>query len=138
MPRIIFPGNTQVKYLKKIELESGLNSDQLAIICGVVGRSFRDWARGKFSLSQMALINLQNRFPKIEVPNNIKVVNDYWYTAKGGRKGAVRRFELYGPLATPEGRRKGGTVSQLRRKEDPEKYRLLGCNVRKEYKIDKL
>lgn len=137
MPRVIFPGNTQIRYLKTIKSKSELNSDQLAIICGIVGRSFRDWARGKLSISQMALTNLQNRFPEIKIPNNIKIVDDYWYTAKGGRKGALRRFELYGPLATTEGRKKGGIVSQLKRKEDPEKYRLLGCNVRKEYKIDK-
>ncbi len=48
----------------------------------------------------------------------------------------MRRLELYGPLGTPEGRKKGGIVSQLRRKEDPEKYKLLGCNTRKVFRID--
>lgn len=138
MPRVIFPGDTQVEYLTQVKSESGLNSNQLAAICGVVGRSFRDWARGKLSISEAALTSLQKRFPKIKVPKNIQIVDDYWYTAKGGRKGALRRFELYGSLATSEGRKKGGIVSQLRRKKDPEKYRLLGCNVRKEYKVDKL
>lgn len=136
MPRVIFPGNTQVKYLKTVKSITGLNSDRLAIICGVVGRSFRDWARGRFSISQMALVNLQNRFPEIEVPRNIKIVDDFWYTVKGGKKGALRRLELYGPPGTPEGRRKGGINSQLRRRENPEKYRLLRCNLRKKFKID--
>ena len=36
-------------------------------------------------------------------------------------------------LGTIEGRIKGGRVSQQRRREDPEKYRRLGCNVKKEF-----
>ncbi len=93
MPRIIFPGNAQVEYLKIVKSESGLNSDQLAIICGVAGRSFRDWARGKLSISHIALTSLQSRFPQIEVPKSIKIVDDYWYTAKGGRKGLKKPQE---------------------------------------------
>lgn len=135
MPRIIFSKNSQIGYLKSIKEISGFNSNQLAVICGVVGRSFRDWARGKFSISQIALIGLQNKFPEVEVPKSIRVVDDYWYTAKGGRKGALRRMELYGPPGTPEGRIKGGSVSQLRRKENPEKYKLLGCNIKKNFDI---
>lgn len=137
MPRVIFPGNAQVDYLKMVKLKSGLNSNQLAIICGVVGRSFRDWARGKLTISEAALNRLQDKFPQIKAPENIKVVDDYWYAAKGSKKGALRRLELYGPPGTPEGRRKGGLMSQLQRKANPEKYKLLGCKLRKGFKVIK-
>jgi LAGLIDADG-like domain len=36
---------------------------------------------------------------------------------------------------TLEGRRKGGIISQQRRREEPEKYRRLGCNVKKNFAI---
>lgn len=79
---------------------------------------------------------------QVEFLQNLKRLSsfgadDFWYVTKGARKGALRRLELYGDLGTPEGRRKGGINSQLRRKENPEKYRLLGCNLRKKFKIEK-
>jgi hypothetical protein len=43
----------------------------------------------------------------------------------------LRRFKL----GTIESRIKGGKISQQRRREDPEKYRKLGCNARKEFAI---
>ena len=64
------------------------------------------------------------------------MVDDYWYVTKGARKGALKRMELYGSFGTEGGRRKGGINSQLRRRENPELYKLFGCNVRKEFKIN--
>lgn len=69
------------------------------------------------------------------MPQDITIVSDFWYVTKGARKGALRRMELYGPPGTAEGRKKGGIISQLKRKENPEKYRLLGCKIRKEFTL---
>lgn len=41
--------------------------------------------------------------------------------------------EKYFKLGTIKSRIKGGKISQQRRREDPEKYRQLGCFVRKEF-----
>ena len=48
----------------------------------------------------------------------LKPCND----AKGASKGGIKHLALYGPPGTPEGRKKGGHISQVRRKEHPEQY----------------
>lgn len=136
MSRILFKNNNQSKFLINIKQFSRLNTDKLALLCNVSSRTFRDWLRGKHSISEKALLALTDKF-SISVPKGIKIVDDYWYAIKGARNGALRRLELYGPPGTPEGRRKGGLTSQLKRRENPEKYRLLGCNIKKEFIINK-
>lgn len=135
MGRVIFSGKDQTDFFRSIVVKSGLNSKELGPLCDVTPRTFRDWQRGKFSVPEKALLILVNKFSLV-LPENIRNVDDYWYAIKGARKGALRRLELYGPPGTLEGRIKGGKTSQLRRKENPEKYRLLGCNIRKDFKID--
>lgn len=135
MPRIIFKSDKQSQFLKEVKQYSALNVDELALLCSVSPRTFRDWLRGKYTISEDALLALKNKL-KIKLPEDIEVVDDYWYVTKGARKGALKRMELYGSLGTEEGRHKGGTNSQLRRRENPEIYKLLGCNLRKEFKIN--
>lgn len=137
MGRIIFQRKNQAEYLRNIKSSTGSSTRQLAVICNVSPRTFRDWLVGKYSISEKALTILINKF-SLKWPENIKVVNDYWYVTKGARKGALRRLELYGSLGTFESRRKGGVNSQLRRRENPEKYRLLGCNIRKNFNIEEV
>jgi transcriptional regulator with XRE-family HTH domain len=132
--RVIFQGNDQGDFLEEIKILSGLKVDEIALICGVSPRTFRDWMRNKFTITETALKSLCNRLD-IPIPSNIKIVDNYWYVYKGARLGAAKRFELYGHLGTPEGRKLGGINSQIRRKENPEKYRLLNCNIRKQFKI---
>lgn len=114
-----------------------LSSSDLAKICQVHSRTFRDWLRGKYTISEKSLRLLTAQL-ELPLPKGVTTVDNYWYTFKGGKIGAARRMELHGPVGTPEGRRKGGINSQLRRKENPEKYRLFGCNIRKEYHIHKV
>lgn len=134
MSRIIFKDNEQTKFFQQVLQSSDLNIDKLALLCNVSSRTFRDWARGKYNIPESALLILVNKF-SMPVPENIKIVNDYWYAIKGARQGALKRSELYGPLGTPDGRRRGGIQSQTNRKANPEMYKLLGCNLRKEFKI---
>ncbi len=136
MPRIIFKSGNQSQFLTEVKQNSGLNVDKLAFLCSVSPRTFRDWLRGKYNISESALSILQSKIG-IKLPQGIEVVNDYWYVSKGARKGALKRMELYGSFGTEEGRSKGGINSQSRRRENPEIYKLLGCNVRKEFKINK-
>ncbi len=136
MPRVLFKNGDQSQFLRNIKESNGLNVDNLALLCNVSARTFRDWLRGKHTISEKALLTLTSKF-SLSTPNNIETVDDFWYGIKGSRKGALRRMELHGPLGTPEGRHKGGINSQLKRRENPEKYRLLGCNIKKEFKINK-
>jgi len=132
MSRIIFPKGEQTTFINNLLEGKRLKIDNLANICRVSSRTIRDWRREKFTLSEKALLQLSNKLDII-IPSNIKHVPNYWYIEKGARKGALKRLAIYGPPGTAEGRARGGRMSQLRRKENPEKYRLLGCNVRKSF-----
>ncbi len=134
MGRVIFQGSEQTHFLREVKLSSKLNSNQLGSLCQVSGRTMRDWLRGKYHISEKALSILAKHF-NLETPTNIQIVNDYWYTVRGARGGALKRLELYGPPGTIEGRSKGGKNSQLRRKKKKKKYRLLGCNTRNKFKV---
>lgn len=133
MARIKFPAGEQKKFLDKIHEESQLSWEELGLTSGVSERTLRDWKREKYNASQEALSNLSKRF-NVKLPGNLNILNDYWYVSKGARKGALRRNKLYGLPGTKESRSKGGTVSQQRRRENPEYYRKLGCYVRNNFK----
>lgn len=135
MPRIIFKSDNQSQFLRELKQNSRLNTDKLASLCNVSPRTFRDWLRGKYSISETSLLALRDKLG-INLPEDVEVVSDYWYVTKGARKGGLRRMELYGSIGTEEGRRKGGMNSQLKRRENPEIYKLLGCNLRKEFEIN--
>lgn len=132
MSRIIFPEGEQKRWLESAIVKSNLNLGKFALMCGVSSRTIRDWKREKYSISEKVASVILNRY-FLKLPKSIKVVTDYWYVSKGAHMGGLERYKLYGPLGNIETRIKGGTISQLRRKEFPEKYRLLGCNVRKEF-----
>lgn len=132
MARIIFPKGEQSAFINKILENKKLKADDLANICEVSSRTIRDWRREKFTLPENALLQLSKKL-HIKISTNLKRISDYWYVEKGARKGALRRLAIYGPPGTPEGRKKGGRISQIRRRENPEKYRLLGCKVRKNF-----
>lgn len=130
MTRAIFPNNKQSVWINKIVDESKLSNNELAKICEVSGRTFRDWRKGKFTISGEALLKLSKTFNE-PIPSTVKNVDNFWYVEKGARKGALRRLEIYGPLGTTEGRKKGGKNSQIKRKLHPELY--TNCILRKNF-----
>jgi hypothetical protein len=134
--RVLFKNGDQSPFLQKLKLISGLDIDKLSLLCGVSSKTFRDWMRGKYSISEKSLLILIREF-FLSLPDNVEIVDDYWYVSKSAKSGGLKRLALYGPPGTLEGRRKGGINSQIKRKENPEFYRLLGCNLRKKFKINK-
>lgn len=130
MGRVIFPKNKQAEWINLLFRDSNVTTNEIANICGVSLRTIRDWRREKYTISEKALLKLSTYF-NLAIPVNIKHVSNFWYVSKGAKKGALKRLLLYGPPGTPEGRIKGGKNSQKRRRENPEKYRQLGCYVRK-------
>ena len=121
MSRVIFPNGQQRIYLEKIIKESSSTIQKIASICDVSERTIRDWRREKFTLSESALIKLQEYFP-VDIPPSVEKIPDFLYLVKNAHLGALRRLELYGPPGTLEGRKKGGKISQLNRKLHPELY----------------
>jgi hypothetical protein len=134
MGRISFPKGSQSKWVESILKNNKANISEIAKICLVSERTVRDWRREKFKISESAFNRLMRVFD-LSAPKKIKILPSYWYAIKGARNGALRRQELYGPLGTPEGRRKGGIISQRLRKLYPEKYSK--CILRKKFDFPK-
>lgn len=134
MGRIRFPKGEQKNWIDDVLKVSGLDTRRVAKLCGVSPRTIRDWRREKFTISESSCKILSKEFG-MEIPGEATVISTYWYVAMGAKKGALKRIELYGPPGTKEGRVLGGLMSQKRRREDPEKYRLLGCNISKDFKV---
>lgn len=131
MSRLLFQKGKQKKFFDAVIAKSGLPVEELAKKCGRSSRTIRDWRKEKFNPDTGTINNLSKEF-SVNV-NGVKEVDTFWYVHKGARKGALKCIELYGPPGTPEGRSKGGRVSQEKRKSDPEKYKELGCIVRKDF-----
>lgn len=80
-----------------------------------------------------ALKKLQRAF-SIKSLNNIKILSEHWNTKYAGRIGAIRRYKLYGNPGTPEGRSKGGRLTQRKFRSNPEYAKSIGFKIRKEIK----
>ena len=96
---------------------------------GVSARTIRDWKREKMHANYGIIIALAREY-HIRLPLH-KKLSDGWHLAQAGSLGGKARYRMYGSVSTLENRRRGGAISQERRRANPEKYRLLGCNVRK-------
>lgn len=129
MPRIRFKSRLQFRFLNNVRERLGVNWPQLAKILRVHPRTLSDWRREKYTVSEKVFkkcIELTKN--KIEIPS-YEVLPDFWNIEKSARKGGLVLAERYGGPGTPEGRRKGGLVSQQKRRLYPELYQ--GCNLRK-------
>ena len=129
--RIQLEEGRQRRILDEILDVSGLSINELAKKSGVCARSMRDWRREKFNANYEIIVSLANEFGIALPPHS--VITDGWHLADAASLGGKARFKRYGAISTQEDRRRGGKISQLRRKEDPEKYRALGCKVRKDF-----
>lgn len=130
MGRVLFKGLKQQEWIEGL-ISQGLKIEDLATICKVSSRTFRSWRQGKFNMSDLALEKICKEL-KLPIPI-VKLLPDYWYVEKGAKLGGIKRMEIYGPPGTKEGRSKGGRVSQLRRRLNPEEY--LNCNLRKSISV---
>ncbi len=118
--------------LNRVSIRLELGVDALADLCGVHPRTFRDWKRGKYKISDHALQPLCRKsgvpFPRASV------VQDFSHTKKAGRLGALARYRLHGNLGTPEGRRLGGLRAQEHFRQNPEAAKRFGVVTAKEIK----
>jgi len=108
--RVRFLPGQQQQFLSKIGEVSRFSSDDLAAIAGVVGRSYRDWKRGKLNMSLKASRKLSLKF---DVPLPEKefalITRAREYKSEKGKIGGYAHFRKYGSPGTSEGRRKGGS-----------------------------
>ena len=107
--RYKLPSVLQKKYLTKVEKVSGLSGDKLANLFGIVGRSYRDWRRGKYSITEKAVKIIEKKW-KLYPPFSKNKAKRDWIRNRLeiSRKGGLTTLKRYGGPGTPEGRSKGG------------------------------
>jgi hypothetical protein len=132
MSRVIFETSLeQVYFFQNVKLGSSDSWKKIAKTLNLNERTLYDWRSGKSNPDADAVL-LLTKMSNVPIGKH-KTVDDYWYVSKAAKLGGVARHKKYGDFGTIDGCRKGGIVSQKQRMENPEKYRKLGCNVRKKF-----
>lgn len=117
------------EFLDEVLVKSRLDTESLGKVCGVSGRTIRDWRREKYNMNYEALLKL-HKISGIPIPRFVEILPEYWSTKKASRLGALKRNELYGSPATPEGRRRGGLTTMRKFHEDPKFAKMIGLKLR--------
>ena len=89
--RVRFSPGAQRMFLTKGQLKLGWTKQQVATFIGIHIRTLNDWKREKFLMG----FNAANRLSRkscIQLPENIQIKEQYWYTTKGARKGGIASF----------------------------------------------
>ena len=60
--RYKLPRGVQRRYLLQVEKISGLSGDKLAELFGIVDRSYRDWRREKYSITEEAVNIIEKKW----------------------------------------------------------------------------
>jgi len=118
----------QRRFLLRVKEKLNCSSDELGQLVGISGRSFRYWLREE-TIGEKRGLEILSKLSGVRFPGVVEEREEFWSGRFHGRKAALERMKIYGPPGTLEGRSKGGKISQQRRREDPDKYRALGCTV---------
>jgi len=129
MPRVKFLKGKQSDFLNRIRVGSNIEWLDIAKACRVQMRTLFDWRRDKYQMGGAALRLLRKKY-RLSIPK-IEILPENWNLRNAARLGAIRRNELYGNPGTPAGRKKGGTVSALKFRNDPEFAKKVGFKLRK-------
>lgn len=129
-----FPPGQQQQFLDRVKQKSGFSVVHLAEQLRVHPRTVRDWQRGKYLMSDDTAARL-SELSGVALPENVRAIPHYWYVTHAGQLGGKRRYELHGPLGTPESRRQGGLKSAAAAALHPDLRRGAGFQTRKAIRI---
>lgn len=118
MDKLTFKNDELRKFIIQVQTKLNLNTDKLAELAGISGRTLRDWKREKFNPQKEVLVKF-SKLSKIPLPTH-QVLPEFWHNKIAARLGGKKTYELYGLLGDKKSRSKGGKVSWLRRQKDPE------------------
>lgn len=121
MYRMDFEKGKLKKYIQKIQDRLNLSLEEIAEKLDISARTLRDWKREKFKPNSK-IIQKINQISGISIPSH-KILPSYWFTTKAANLGGIKRIKLYGNFGTQESRSKGGIMSALKRKTDPELWK---------------
>lgn len=116
--RLKFIPGQQTKFLNEVSNKSGLSTKTLAKIARIHPHSFRDWKRGKLTMTLTAAQEFMKLF-SVDLPEDKGTMIERWQKAKenASRIGGLALFKKHGSPATLEGRIRGGIkgIANLRK-----------------------
>lgn len=136
MTRLVLDKMEQREFFIKVRKALGLNSEEVGGLVGISGRNYRDWINGKL-LPKKEAMKILSEMSVIPIPPVIEEREEWWSGRVNGKIGGLKRIKKYGVTFTPADRIRGGHISQVRRLENPEYYRKLGCSIPTVFRISR-
>ncbi len=99
--RVKFKRGAQEKFIRDCNNKLKLTHDKLAKKLNISPRTLTDWKREKFLLPQQVTTQL-TELSGVRSPKAKKVVDRYWYTQVGARKGGKALIKKYGRVCRDE------------------------------------
>lgn len=134
MVRLVLDKVNQKRFLIEVCKRLGMGANQVGGMLGMSGRNFRDWINGKLLPTKVAIEKLSEK-SGVETPPIIEEREEWWSGRVNGPIGGKQRFKKYGNTLTLEDKIKGGRNSQVRRLENPDYYRALGCKIPNNFRV---
>lgn len=128
MTRLVFDPSKIRTFIQSARTKIHLDREKLADRLGISSRTLADWQRGKYLPEKKKLSKL-SKLSKIPIPKPLETRENWWSGRVNGAAGARARHTKYGCSYTLEQRQKGGSYSQIARKNNPEYYVRLGCPI---------
>lgn len=118
MHRLHFKDGLLRQFINKAQERLEMNAEELGRALGISGRTINDWKREKYK-PDSRIIKKLSELCSLPIPEH-KILNKYWGVVKAAKLGGKKRYELYGPFGDKFTRAKGGSMSWIKRKNDPE------------------
>lgn len=118
MDRLSFKPGRLEGFIVAVQTKLGLDSNNLAKLVGLSGRTIRDWRREKFKPTKNHILQM-SRLSGVALPE-YTTLPPYWNIHKAAISGGQKTYRLYGLLGNRETRSRGGKSSWLKRKSHPE------------------
>lgn len=118
---VVFLPGEQKKFLMNVSQKTGLKMIELAQLLGVHRRTLSDWQREKYHMSLNAIKIFTEKFG-IALPEKEEILISRWQEIRkeASIKGGAALIKKYGVLGTEESRKKGGRMSWIKRRSDPQ------------------
>lgn len=130
MTRVIFARGELDQYLSLCQSQTGRSLPELARIISVDRHTLNDWRRERL-LPHLEKLTQLSEFTNILLPTILGTKPDTWGSSKAG----YIRQKKYGCSLTHVDRVKAGINSQQHRRNNPQYYAALGCNVARTFAL---
>jgi len=116
MTRAVLADGEQIAFLEAVKSALGVRWDELAELCGVDRRTLFNWRQEQHLIPYATLLSL-TALSHVPVPSIQQLILEENWHSRAGVAGAVVSQQTHGNPGTPEGRRLGGLLSGLHRRE---------------------